>query len=67
MGKIRGKDLETVSPVTPDTGSVEVKVRRRVNTACDRLDSLFILVAATVRDLLPGQTGFPCYNIDVLY
>jgi hypothetical protein len=56
-------NLETVSPVTPDTGSVEVKVRRRVKTAWDRLDSLFMLVAATVRDLLPNQTGFSLLHV----
>jgi hypothetical protein len=47
----------TVSPLTPASpGSVRVKVSRIVKTACERLDSLFMLVAATVRDLFPtGQ------------
>ena len=57
---------DTVSPLTPDTRSVEVKVRRRVKTAWDRLDSLFMLVAATVRDLLPGgrhTTGFSFFFV----
>ena len=35
--------------------SVRVCVMMTVKTACDRLLSLFMLVAATVRDLLPSH------------
>ena len=42
---------DTFSPVTPLAWSVRLKVIRMVNTAWDRLDSVFMFVAATVRDL----------------
>ena len=48
------ESLETVSPVTPEVWSVRLKVMLRVNTACDLLDWLFMLVAATVRYLFPS-------------
>lgn len=40
---------------TPDFTSYKVCVRVILNTACDRLLSSFMLVAATVRDLLPSD------------
>ena len=50
--------LDTVSPVTPEARSVLVKVIVTVNTAWDRLDWLFMLVAATVRYLFPSFISF---------
>ena len=50
--------LDTVSPVTPLARSVLVKVMVTVNTAWERLDWLFMLVAATVRYLLPSFISF---------
>ena len=46
--------LLTFSPLTPLTRSVNVWVRMTVKTACDLEDSLFMLVEATVRLLLPS-------------
>lgn len=49
------KDIrDTFSPVTPVALSVRVCVRTTENTACERDDSEFIFVAATVLDLLPS-------------
>ena len=50
--------LETVSPVTPLATSRVLKVMVTVNTAWDLLDWLFMLVAATVRYLLPSFISF---------
>lgn len=41
--------------LTPDFKSLSVCVRIMLKTACDRLLSSFMLVAATVRDLLPSD------------
>ena len=41
--------------LTPLAASVSVAVRMIVKTACERLLSLFMFVAATVRDLLPSS------------
>ena len=41
--------------LTPEVVSVSVAVRMMLKTACDRLLSLFMFVAATVRDLLPSD------------
>lgn len=41
--------------LTPDWRSLSVCVRMMLKTACDRLLSSFMLVAATVRDLLPSD------------
>ena len=41
--------------LTPEVVSVSVAVRMMLKTACERLLSLFMLVAATVRDLLPSD------------
>lgn len=44
----------TFSPDTPVAASVNVCVRTTLKTAWERDDSLFMFVAATVRDLLPS-------------
>lgn len=41
--------------LTPDFKSLSVWVRMMLKTACDRLLSSFMLVAATVRDLFPSD------------
>jgi hypothetical protein len=41
-------------PLSFLSGSLMAKVNRMEKTACDRLDSLFMLVEAIVRDLLPS-------------
>ena len=51
---ISAESAPTFSPVTPLRASVRVNVRTTVNTAWLLLDSLFMLVAATVLDLLPS-------------
>ena len=48
---------DTFTPLTPEAASVMLKVTRMVKTAWDLLDSLFMLVAATVRDLFPSAQG----------
>lgn len=43
------------SALTPDCRSLRVWVRMMLKTACERLLSSFMLVAATVRDLFPSD------------
>ena len=47
--------LLTLSVTRPDTGSVVRWVSTMLNTACERLLVSFMLVAATVRALLPSS------------
>jgi hypothetical protein len=47
--------------------TLSVKVMSRVKTACERLDSLFMLVAATVLLLFPSTTSSSIsYTIEII-